>query len=450
MMSEATYNQPRRVQRLHVRRTCRRGRPRARHPWQGAVVALALAPMLLVHIACSRADAAPGGNDGLVVVRGTFAPRLLLTGELVAESAIRFVTPNANIWPVQIQWLEEDGAEVAAGDPVVEFDNSRLTSNLEQVRDAVRTAEDTMASTRAQVAATLEEARFALADAEARLAKTRIDAEVPAELFSARDFEQRQLDFRRAKLEHAEAEQKLQAAEEAGTADIKLKEVELSKAQLNVRVNERRLEMLSVRAPVAGVFLRHENGQEGARPFRSGDSTYPGNVVASLPDLATLMIDGSLYDVDDGSIEPGQTVHAVLDAYPERSYSGRIRSVDALAELPSARATRRVFRVQIDLDQVDTERMRPGMSVKVEVQAAAIEDALLVPRQAIDFLAAVPEVHLADGGRAAVSLGPCGAHVCVAEAGVDAGQRLRAVARGERGTLATEGPSARAPEDRGR
>ncbi len=449
-MSEATHNEPLRDRPRQGRPGRLWGRARARRRWQAVLVVLTLAALLMVHSACSRADASLGGKEGLVVVQGTFAPSLLLTGELVAESAIRFVTPNANIWPVQIQWLEEDGAEVAAGDPVVEFDNSRLTSNLEQVRDAVRTAEDTLASTRAQVASTLEEARFALADAEARLAKTRIDAEVPAEVFSARDFEERQLDYRRAQLEFAEAEEKLHASEEAGAADIKLKEVELSKAQLNVRVNERRLEMLSVRAPRAGVFLRHENGQEGARPFRSGDSTYPGNVVASLPDLTTLMIDGSLYDVDDGSIEPGQTVRAILDAYPERSYSGRVRSVDALAELPSARATRRVFRVQIDLDQVDTERMRPGMSVKVEVQVAAVEDALLVPRQAIDFTTPTPEVQLAEGGRAPVTLGPCGARVCVAEAGVEPGQRLVAVTHDERGAPATEERGAGAREDRGR
>lgn len=434
-MSEATNNAPRPARRPPGQRATLRANVLVRRRkvglywrWQRPVVGALLAALLFVNFACSRADAAAGAGESLVVTRGSFAPTRLLSGELVAESAIRFVTPNANIWPVQIQWLEEDGVEVAAGDPVVEFDNSRLTTSLEQVRDAVRTAEDTMSSTRAQVASKLEEARFALADAEARLQKTRIDAEVPAELFSARDYEQRQLDFRRAKLEHAEAEQKLQAAEESGAADIKLKEVELAKAQLNVRVNERRLELLSIRAPRAGVFLRHENGQEGARPFQSGDSSFPGKVIASLPDLTTLMIDGALYDVDDGSVEAGQAVRAVLDAYPERSYSGRIRSVDALAELPSARATRRVFRVQIDLEQVDTERMRPGMSVKVEVLASGIDDALLVPRAAIDFTPAAPEVLLAGGGRATVTLGPCGSRECVVEAGVEAGQRLRPMA----------------------
>jgi len=352
---------------------------------------------LLGLLGCGRVAASPAVPGAPTVTRGAFAPKILLTGELVAEKAVRFVTPNANIWPVQIQWIEEDGVEVAAGDPVVEFDNSRLSSNLEELRNSVRSAEDALASTRAEVASRQEEAGFDVADAKARLAKARLDADVPAELFSARDYEQRQLELHRAELEATEARRKQASAQQAGSADIELKRVVLEKARLAVELNERRLAVLSLHAPRAGVVLRHENPQQRGRPFKSGDNTWPGKVVASLPDLATLMVEASLYDVDDGRIEIGQDVRATLDAYPDRVFRGRVRSVDRLAKRPTADATRRVFRVRVDLEEIDEERMRPGMSVKLEVAGPVRRDVLLVPRAAIDFSAGSTRVVLATG-----------------------------------------------------
>jgi multidrug efflux pump subunit AcrA (membrane-fusion protein) len=106
---------------------------------------------------------------------------------------------------------------------------------------------------------------------------------------------------------------------------------------------------------------------------------------------------------------------------------------------PVARESRRspllrYFPVRITLDQADTRRMRPGMSVRVEVMGPEIRDALLVPRVALDFGddrtgkgsgTGGARALLAAGGAAPVRLGPCSATECVVESGVTAGTRLR-------------------------
>jgi multidrug efflux pump subunit AcrA (membrane-fusion protein) len=96
-----------------------------------------------------------------------------------------------------------------------------------------------------------------------------------------------------------------------------------------------------------------------------------------------------------------------------------------VAQEVSRRSQRRGFRATIALEGSDPETMRPGMSVKVEILARTIDDALLVPREALDLSADPPQALLRDGGSKEVRLGPCDARECVVEQGLEDGTPLR-------------------------
>jgi hypothetical protein len=64
------------------------------------------------------------------------------------------------------------------------------------------------------------------------------------------------------------------------------------------------------------------------------------------------------------------------------------------------------------------------MSVKVEVLASSLADALLAPRGGLDLGVEPPIAHLAGGGRREVRVGPCNALECVVEDGLAEGDRL--------------------------
>ncbi len=136
-----------------------------------------------------------------------------------------------------------------------------------------------------------------------------------------------------------------------------------------------------------------------------------------------MIVSAQLSDVDDGRVTAGMQVSATLDAFPELTFEGRVRDVETIADQPSSRSLRRFFRVRVDLDRLDLERMRPGMSVKVLIEQS-LEDVLLVPRRSLDFSQPIPRARLADGTWAAVALGACDAAACVAESGVADGAAL--------------------------
>ena len=359
--------------------------------------------------------------------RGPFQQRLLLTGEIVAESAIELTVPNANIWPVPIRWLAEDGVEVQAGDTVVEFDSSQILSSLENLISQGIEAENQMLSLRSELANQIGQAEFTREQRLADFQKANIEAAIPEDLSSKQDFERRRLELEKARLE-------LEAAEEKAKAEIRIAERKLEVQRLKVQQTREQIdrarksiELLTVAAPRDGIVLLSNNRQEG-RPYQAADSVFPGWTLASLPDLSSLMVESSLFDVDDGKLKPGATVIATLDAFPDWSIPGTVREVDTIADQTDTSSTRQVFKVRIDLAEIDPERMRPGMSVKVEVQADedSATEQLLIPRAALRSQGNQHLAALRDGTLVPVELGSCNPNVCVLRDGLSEGALLSA------------------------
>jgi len=362
-------------------------------------------------------------SDRLVAERGELARDLILTGELVAEEAAVLAGPSVRVWPLQIRWVADDGASVEAGDPVVEFDNSQLVSNLEERRLAVVEAANRLTTLEAEAAAREAEARFAVDQAEARLATARLDATVPNGLLPEREVDRRRLELDRAKLALAQAELELASQRQVSGAELEMQRVALERARSEVTQAEEGIARLTLRAPRPGIVNLARNPREN-RTFSTGDTAWPGLVVARLPELDTLAIEAWLFDVDDGLVAPGLPVTAGLDAFPDEALSGRVRSVDPFAQDAGLRSQRRFFRTVVDVDRLDPARMLPGMSVKVVVHLPPVKGALLLPRRCLEWSAGGPHAVLAGGRRVPVELGACNATACAVSAGLGDGERL--------------------------
>lgn len=370
-----------------------------------------------------RAEADAGG--GLTAHRGAFRQRLLLTGELAAERGEQLVVPRTNAFQLQVRWMAEDGVRVKAGDPVVSFDNSQFASDLEEKRLSASQAGSQLASAEAESRTTLAQKRFDLEKARSELEKARIAAALPKDLLSLRDYQERQLALKRAQSELEKAQAALSTQGKVSSTDLQVQKISLEKSRREIHDAEEAIESLTLRAPRDGMMLVGKHPWEG-RKLQVGDTVWVGMAVATLPDLSSMIVQASLSDVDDGRITPGMEVLCTLDAYPDTTYKGRVAEISPVARESQRSPLLRYFPVRIDLERSDPARMRPGMSVRVEVLGPEVKDALLVPRAALDLAAGKPRALLAGGGAADVKLGPCGPTECVVEAGLEDGTRLRA------------------------
>ncbi len=387
--------------------------------------------LLLAPAACStgRADPArkapPAFNpQDLTVRRGRFEDRFLLTGQLSAVRAENLSVPKIPAWETTVRWLEEDGATVKRGQKVVEFDTASFAQALGEKRFTLDQALSDLEQAQVEQSSQKADKEFQIAQKSIAVEKAKIAAATPAEFLRGKDYEENQLALVRATTALEKAREDLATYNESSAETQRQKQITVDKAQRELDAATQAMEGMTLEAPRDGILVVADHPWHG-RKIQVGDSVWVGMPIASLPDLREMRVFANLSDVDDGRIGPGLPVRCILDAYPEQAFSGRIAEITPVAQEAAGRSLRRAYTVRIELDGSDPDRMRPGMSVKVEVGMAAQEGVLLAPRAGLDLAGPHPRARLARGGEVDVVLGPCNRDRCVVTSGVEEGARLR-------------------------
>jgi HlyD family secretion protein len=391
---------------------------------------LAAATALLIAGCFSGYSETPARGE-LHLRRGAFHDDVVLTGALEAARGEEITVPALPSSQTSIKWIANDGVEVAAGERVVELDNTAFTADLDSKRQAALQATQELQQKAAEWSADLQQKALDVEKKKSEMEKAKIDAAVPAEIVSSRDYEDRQMKLSRATVEYAKAKAVLASQRKADDADRANQLLAIARAQRDVDTAQHAIEALVLSAPRAGIVVLRETFD--GRKFQSGDNVWISMPLAQIPDLDTLQVSASLADVDDGLLAAGMPATVTLDGYPARPFPGRVASVSAVAQESARASLRRAFRVVVKMGAIDAAVMRPGLSARVAVRRETKADALLVPRAALDFGAAQPRAHLAGGKVVPVTLGSCNAQECVVVSGLDADARLEPALKEESG-----------------
>lgn len=382
----------------------------------------------LLGISCGRGPApegarAPVAASVLAVTRGSLEDRVLLTGELEAVQSDKLLVPKSPAWVLTVRWLAADGSLVKKGDRIVEFDSSSLSGGLEDKRSAILRTENELAAEVAKVAGAVADKSMEVVRKRAALDKATADAEVPADLRSRREYQEKQLALLQARDALTRAEEELASTRKTGQLDLSMKEVARARAERDLAELQKNMEELTLRAPRDGMVQLGIDRDEGRR-YVVGDQVRPMWVIATLPDLSAMQVRARLYDVDDGTVAEGMAADCVLDSYPNKTWPGKVQKLSPVARPESRDALRRYFEVLVSLDGKPEETARPGMSVRVEVMRRRVSDALLIPRVALRSFPGKTQAQREAGGLVDVEIDWCGELQCVVRSGVVAGTRL--------------------------
>jgi multidrug resistance efflux pump len=356
--------------------------------------------------------------------RGTFVDEMVLTGQLEASRGELIAVPKLPSWQTSIRWIVDDGTEVRQGDKVVELDSGAFSSTLDTKRQALVQAEQQLAQKDSEASADLAEKVLDVERKQVDYDKAKLDAIVPPDIVSKRDYEERQVKLKRTESELAKAKDVARGARGTGGADRANLELTLTKARRELTEAEQAVAAVTLRAPRTGIVVLRDNPFGEPRKLQAGDGVFVGLPLAMIPEPDSLVVTAALADVDDRKIAAGMPVTVILDAYSDMRSTGRIASISAVAQEGARSSLRRAFNVTVKLDTIDAARMRPGLSARVIVRRGTRANALLVTRAALDLNGKSPTVHLAGGGTRAVTLGPCNAQECVVTHGLNEGEEV--------------------------
>lgn len=98
-------------------------------------------------------------------------------------------------------------------------------------------------------------------------------------------------------------------------------------------------------------------------------------------DLSKMQIDAAVDEADIGGVREGQEVDFTVDAYPNRTFHGKVTQV---RNAPTAVNNVVTYDTVISVDNADLE-LKPGMTANVSIVIAERDDALKIPNSALRF-----------------------------------------------------------------
>jgi RND family efflux transporter MFP subunit len=261
-------------------------------------------------------------------------------------------------------------------------------------------AEEGMHVKPGQVLALLDDA-----DARTRLQSAKADRDATAA--SSADLEvnlaNADRELRRAQELRASGVQSVQALDQARTtadslrARIALAKEQVRAADARIAVAQQDLENCTVRAPFEGLVVS-KDAQVGemVSPISAGGG-FTRTGIATIVDMQSLEIEVDVNESYIARVQPGQSVVAKLDAYPDWEIPARVRTI-----IPTADRQKATVKVRISFVKLDP-RILPDMGVKV----AFLEDApagrkaggqapaqALIPSEAVRQESGKPVVYL--------------------------------------------------------
>lgn len=291
---------------------------------------------------------------------------------------------------------------VKAGQVIARLDPEIYVAKVNEAKAALRIA---LAGAQQQKAA-LEKARVAVANAvtaksvaEAELAAARPkqdeaerDLQRNLKLSRASAISDRELTQARSARDSGAAglvvlEQQLKMKGEAidmARADLAMADANVVNADAVVEQKRAALEQAEVdrerteiRSPIDGVVIKRE-----VNPGQTVAVNLEARMLFQIAkDLRQMEVRGRIDEADVGKLRPGQTATFTVDAFPERTFSGKVIQIRKAPETVQNVVT---YTAIVSVPNPDLTLL-PGMTANLRITVADTGDVLKVPNQALRF-----------------------------------------------------------------
>jgi len=179
------------------------------------------------------------------------------------------------------------------------------------------------------------------------------------------------------------------AVARAAVAAARVSQVQaaLEKARLVVEDARERLDETVIASPIDGVIVA--KAVERGQIITSGITSVTGGTsLLVVADLSRLHVFALVDETDIGKVETGQQATLSVDAYPERTFEGKVRLIYPTGET-SDNIT--VFRVKVEILDDKKTLLRPGMTANVDIVLRKRPNALIVPDEVVAYDPEKPE-----------------------------------------------------------
>jgi HlyD family secretion protein len=201
------------------------------------------------------------------------------------------------------------------------------------------------------------------------------------------ELEKAQQDFERAKnlydkgLMSASDWKAAQTAFNVAKAALESSRFDVQRAEGALRQMSDSLSKTTIYAPSDG-SISSLTSRVGERVV--GTIQFAGTEVMRVANLENMEADVNVNENDIVNVHVGDTARISVDAYPDRKIRGVVREIAATATTKNAGSQEEVTNFEVKISIPDhSVQLRPGMSATADIETATVQDAVVVPIQAV-------------------------------------------------------------------
>ena len=138
-----------------------------------------------------------------------------------------------------------------------------------------------------------------------------------------------------------------------------------------------------IRAPQDGMVAYSDSEHHWYAKVQQGAPMRPRQHILSLPYLKKMQVKTAVHESVLDEVSEGLPATVRIDAFPNRSYKGSVKSVAVLPDQGGRMGSdTKVYETIVTIDE-EVEQLKPGMSAVVEIHVHRLTDVLSVPVQAV-------------------------------------------------------------------
>jgi HlyD family secretion protein len=317
----------------------------------------------------------------LHIVRDEFVTSLMTNGELRAAKSTALKLPPGNRNPRTISWLAPNHSAVKQGDVIARFD----VSSAEQ--GALNTGIE-LTKVDIQVMANQRELERLLSELGNELEILDIEKSIADQFdvedslaYSRHEIIDAQRDHALLEYRSGHLEDKKGNYRDRQYADVEVLDAMRATQETKNQEYLQQIDHSEVRAPHDG-FIMYEKNWWGLQ-VGVGSSIFPRNTFAEIPNLDKMEAVLQVLETEAVGLERGQKVDILIDAFPDRPITGKVKRVSATAA-PIARDNPvKYFIVIVRLGKADPEWITPEAQLTANIHISRINDTIAIPNQAL-------------------------------------------------------------------
>jgi HlyD family secretion protein len=329
-----------------------------------------------------KATAAVAEKDIVTAQRVDFPVLISATGILEASQSVSIGPPQIpNEFRFRLARMVDEGTKVEEGDFLLEFDTSDIarrlreeTANLQRVQEEYQKKRSDYDIQLREQKLNVEQARADYEKLENKLSQqVGLESELTvAETRIRGEAAKKKLEFLQQKLEHFTKSVQL---------DLQISRSNESHYRARMDNLMEAMDSLTVRAPVPGVVIYKRDWNN--EPRQIGSYVFALDAVLEIPDLSTVRAKLYVDEVDAGKVKPGQEALITVDALQGRSFSGKVDTVSAILKQATFDRPQKVAETFVKIEASQLRQLRPGMSVKAQIQVDRYPQTIAIPLTSI-------------------------------------------------------------------